>query len=219
VTFPLADEFTPLGYQWSLNSSNILGATNSNLVISSLTQTDLGFYTVLSVTLLARSQVQMQCVNVSIYCNPVYRGYNILGKGATFSVSAWGTGPLIISGLIMVLLFRTQLIKHSTCRAFNSQTLVSTQWWSVARWNSNDTPEQVVVEPAGVSLGFCPALTISGVVGYSYVIQSATNLMARTAGHSDEFDIDSTIQIWVDTSVDASSPFYPYISIRFCQVR
>jgi hypothetical protein len=67
---------------------------------------------------------------------------------------------------------------------------------------------QVVVNPAGVSLGFYPGLTISGVAGYSYIIQSSTNL-ANTNGWVTLTNLTLTqpVQLWVDTNVDASSPF------------
>jgi len=68
---------------------------------------------------------------------------------------------------------------------------------------------KVVVRPPGVSLGFCPALTISGVSGYSYVIQSTTNLMATNAWVTlTNLTLTQPVQLWVDTTVDASSPFY-----------
>jgi hypothetical protein len=38
-----------------------------------------------------------------------------------------------------------------------------------------NAPAQVVVNAAGVSLGFCPALAIDGVTGYSYIIDRTAN--------------------------------------------
>jgi hypothetical protein len=66
---------------------------------------------------------------------------------------------------------------------------------------------QVVVNPAGVSLGFCPALTIDGVAGYSYVIQSSTNLRDTNAWVTlTNLTLTQRVELWVDTNVDASSP-------------
>jgi hypothetical protein len=61
--------------------------------------------------------------------------------------------------------------------------------------------------PANFSLGFYPGLTISG-AGYSYIIQSSTNL-ANTNGWLTLTNLILTqpMQIWVDTTVNASSPF------------
>jgi uncharacterized repeat protein (TIGR03803 family) len=213
VTFSVsATSFTPLGYQWSLNSSNILGATNSTLVIPSLTQTDLGFYTV--VVSNAFGSVTSSNATLSMYpfiATPFTGAITYWGQGATFSVSAWGTGPLIYQWFDNGV-----AIQNATNQTFN---LSSVQFTNAGLYSVvvssplgivTNTPGQVVVEPAGVSLGFCPALTISGVVGYSYVIQSATNLMATNGWVTlTNLTLTQPVQIWVDTSVDASSPFYP----------
>jgi hypothetical protein len=66
----------------------------------------------------------------------------------------------------------------------------------------------VVVNAAGVSLGFCPALTISGVPGYSYVIQSSPDLRNTNAWVTlTNLTLTQPVELWLDTSVDASSPF------------
>ena len=71
-----------------------------------------------------------------------------------------------------------------------------------------NAPAQVIVYPAGVSLGFCPTVTISGVVGYSYIIQSSTNLTDTNAWATlTNLTLTQPVQLWVDTNVDASSPF------------
>jgi hypothetical protein len=79
---------------------------------------------------------------------------------------------------------------------------------SSALGSVTNTPEEVVVNPAGVSLGFSPALTISGVVGQSYIIESSTNLANPNAWVTlTNLTLTQPVQIWVDTSIDASSPF------------
>ena len=68
---------------------------------------------------------------------------------------------------------------------------------------------QVVVNPAGVSLGFSPTLTITGAVGYVYIIQSSAHLSDTNAWVTlTNLTLTEPVQIWVDTSVNASSPFY-----------
>lgn len=68
---------------------------------------------------------------------------------------------------------------------------------------------QVVVNPAGVSLGFSPTLTITGVVGYAYIIQSSTDLTDTNAWVTlTNLTLTQPVELWVDTSVNASSPFY-----------
>ena len=69
---------------------------------------------------------------------------------------------------------------------------------------------QVIVNPAEVALGFYPGLTINGVVGYSYIIQSSTNLADVNAWITlTNLTLTQPVQLWLDTSVDASSPFNP----------
>ncbi|MEI8045352.1 MAG: hypothetical protein WCL11_28335, partial [Verrucomicrobiota bacterium] len=57
--------------------------------------------------------------------------------------------------------------------------------------------------------GFSPTLTIGGVAGYSYVIQSSTNLADTNAWVTlTNLTLTQPVELWVDTSVDASTPFY-----------
>jgi hypothetical protein len=73
-----------------------------------------------------------------------------------------------------------------------------------------NTPAQVVVNVAGVSLGFSPTLTISGVPGFTYVIQSTTNLENPNAWVTlTNMTLVQPVQLFIDTTVDASSPFNP----------
>jgi hypothetical protein len=132
------------------------------------------------------------------------------GKDATFSVQAWGTGPLSYQWFQngVALQNATNQTLTLTSIQFTNAGLYSVVVSSVLGSVTN-TPEQVVVEPAGVSLGFCPALTISGVVGYSYIIQSAPNLTDTNAWATlTNLTLTQPVQLWVDTNVDATSPFY-----------
>ena len=62
---------------------------------------------------------------------------------------------------------------------------------------------QVVVNPAGVSLGFSPTVRISGVVGYSYIIQRSVNLTDTNAWVTmADLTLTQPVQLWVDTNVD-----------------
>jgi hypothetical protein len=76
--------------------------------------------------------------------------------------------------------------------------------------STTNTAVQVIVNPAGVAIGFYPGLTITGEAGYSYTIQSSTNLADVNSWITlTNLTLTQPIQIWVDTSVDASSPFNP----------
>ena len=72
---------------------------------------------------------------------------------------------------------------------------------------ATNTPAQVVVNAAGVSLGFSPTLTIHGVAGCSYVIRRSTDLTNTNNWLTlTNLTFTQPVDIWVDTSVDTSSP-------------
>jgi hypothetical protein len=76
--------------------------------------------------------------------------------------------------------------------------------------SATNTPEQVVVNPAGISLGLYPGITINGVVGYIYSIQSTANLSDTNSWVTlTNLTLTQPIQIWVDTSTEASLPGNP----------
>lgn len=72
-------------------------------------------------------------------------------------------------------------------------------------------PELVVVKPAVVSLGlsgFRPMLTIQGATNYNYLIQRTADLSNSNSWVTmTNLTLAQPVQNWVDTSVDASSPF------------
>jgi len=79
-----------------------------------------------------------------------------------------------------------------------------------------NTPAQVVVNPAGVSLGLYPGVTVSGVVGYTYLIQANTDL-TNTNGWTTvaTLTLQDPVQLWVDVNCNAASPTNAH---RFYQV-
>ena len=87
---------------------------------------------------------------------------------------------------------------------------------SSALGSVTNTPEQVVVNPAGVSLGLYPGVTISGTVGYTYIIQRNANL-ANPNGWVTVTNLTLTqpVQIWADTSINTTLPTNQY---QFYQV-
>ena len=57
------------------------------------------------------------------------------------------------------------------------------------------------------TLGFCPAFTLNGIAGESYVIQSTTNLADTNAWVTlTNLTLTQPEQLWLDTSVDATAP-------------
>ena len=208
----------PLNYQWSLNNTNILGATNSTLTISNLVQTNLGTYAVV-VTNVFGSLTSSNAV-LSMYPILVipFGGLDTdWGYTNILSVAAWGSGPLsyqwyqngnVIDGATNQTLDFTG-IQFSNAGLYS--VVVSNPFGS-----ATNTPEQVVVNPSGISLGLCPAVTITGVVGYTYAIQSTTNLSNTNSWVTlTNLTLTQPVQLWVDTNTDASLPANP---LRFYQV-
>lgn len=77
-------------------------------------------------------------------------------------------------------------------------------------------PAQVVVNPAGVTLGLYPGVTIDGVVGYNYIIQNTADLSNTNAWVTlTNLTLVQPVQLWVDTNADASLPANPH---RFYRV-
>ena len=66
-------------------------------------------------------------------------------------------------------------------------------------------PALLVVNPAGVSIGLYPFLTIEGTVGKSFGIQYTTDVSQTNSWISlTNFTLTQPVQVWTDTSVDAS---------------
>jgi hypothetical protein len=208
-----ASGFIPLTYQWSLNGTNILGATSSSLTISNVSQSDLGIYAVVVADFFG---------NVTTSSNAMLSMYPFLavpfggvvtdwGKDAILSVQAWGTGPLSYQWFdngAAILNATNQTLDLSSIQFTNAglySVVVSSPLGSVT-----NTPEQVVVNPAGVSLGMYPGVTVSGVVGYTYIIQSTSDLSNTNSWVTvATLTLVEPIQLWVDINVNASLPGNP----------
>jgi len=200
-----------LSYQWSLNGTNISGATSSSLTIPNVVQTNLGTYCVVVTN--AFGPATSSNATLSMYpfiVTPFTGAITYWGKNATLSLGAWGTGPLNYQW------FQNGVaLQHATSQTL---TLTSIQFTNAGLYSvvvtsslgsATNAAAQVVVEPAGVALGFSPTVTISGVAGYRYIIQSAPNLTDTNAWVTlTNLTLTQPVQLWVDTSVDASSPFY-----------
>jgi hypothetical protein len=201
----------PLSYQWSLNGSNISGAIASSLTISNVVQCDLGTYAVVVTNDFGTNTSSNAVLSMYPFLAAPFTGaVTYWGQSSTLSVRAWGTGPLDYQWFydgVAISDATNQELTLTTIQATNAglySVVVTSPLGSVT-----NAAAQVVVEPAGVSLGFSPTLTISGVVGYNYIIQSTSNLL-NTNGWVTLTNLTLTqpVQIWVDTNVNASSPFY-----------
>jgi hypothetical protein len=195
------------------NGTNISSATGTSLTISNVVQTNLGTYAVVLTN--GVGSVRSSNAMLSMYPflgSPFIGVVTDWGYTNTLSVGAWGTGPLVY-----------QWLKNGTAiaNATNSTlTLTSIQFadaglYSVVVSNPfgsvTNTPAQVVVNPAGVSLGMFPGVYVSGVVGYTYAIQASADLR-NTNGWTTlaTMTLMQPIQLWVDFNVNALSPANPH---------
>jgi hypothetical protein len=201
----------PLSYQWSLNSTNISGATLTSLTIANVVQTNLGAYSVVVTN--GVGSVTSSNAMLSMYpfvASPFVGAVTYWGKPASFGIEAWGTGPLSYQWFkdgVAILNVNTQTLSFTSIQATNAglySVVVTSPLGSVT-----NAPAQVIVYPAGVSLGFCPSVTISGVIGYSYIIERTADLTNTNSWVTlTNLTLALPVQLWVDTNVDATSPSY-----------
>lgn len=202
----------PLSYQWSLNNTNIQGATNSTLTISNVAQADLGDYAVVVTNGFGSGTSSNAMLSMYPFLESPFGGDVIdWGQNTTLGVGAWGTGPLSYQWFdngVAIQSATNQTLSFTDiqfAKAGLYTVVVSSPLGSVT-----NPPEQVVVNVAGVSLGFSPTLTISGMPGFTYIIQSSTNLANTNAWVTlTNLILTQPMQIFIDTSVNASSPQNP----------
>jgi hypothetical protein len=207
-----------MNYQWTFNDTNIPGAISNTLTITNVTQCNLGNYAVIVSNYFGSVTSSNATLSMYPYITTPFAGaVTYWGKDATLTVQAWGTGPLSYQWFdngSAVANATNQTLTLTSIQATNGglySVVVSNAFGS-----TTNPPEQVVVEPAGVAIGLSPTLTISGVVGYNYVIQSTTDLGNTNSWVTvTNLTLTQPVQIWVDTNVDASQPGNPY---RYYQV-
>jgi hypothetical protein len=203
----------PLSYQWSLNGTNISGATLSSLTIPNVEQHDLGAYAVIVTNGVGSVRSSNAVLSMYPFINVPFAGTSTYwGKDATFSVGAWGTGPLSYQWFkdgFALLDATNSVLSLTSIQSTNAgiySVVVSSSLGSVT-----NPPAQVIVQPAGVSLGLYPGVTIDGVVGYNYTIRRTTDLSNTNAWVTmRNLTLAQPVQLWVDTNVDASLPANPH---------
>ena len=200
-------------YQWSLNGSNIAGATSNMLIFSNVVQTNLGTYAVVVSNAFGSVSSSNAVLSMYPYLIQPFSGLDTdWGYTNTLSVQAWGTGPLTYqwydNGTAIGGATNQQLTLDSI--QFTNAGLYSVVVTS-ALGSVTNTPEQVVVNPAGISIGLSPTITISGVAGYNYVIQRTTDLSNTNSWITvTNLTLTQPVQIWADLSINASLPGNPY---------
>jgi hypothetical protein len=203
----------PLSYQWSLNGTNISGATANSLTFSNVAQADLGTYAVVVTNGFGSVTSSNAILSMYPYLAVPFSGaVTYWGKDATFNVQAWGTGPLSYQWFKdgFAIADATNVALSVTSIQFTNAGL----YWVVVSsslGSVTNPPAQVVVNPAGISFGLCPAVTIDGVVGYNYIIRRTADLGNTNAWVTmTNLTLTQPVQLWVDTNVDASLPANPH---------
>jgi hypothetical protein len=208
----------PLFYQWMLNETNVVGATNSDYVITDLTVDTAGSYSVEVANAygITNSSPATMALLPSLI-SPFAGAIDIWGQNAVLNVGAVGSGTLYYQWY-----FNGQAIAGATASSYAMDgiqftnaglynVVVSSIYGSVT-----NTSYQVVVNPANTSIGLFAGVTIQGTVGYSYNIQSTTNLSDPNSWVTvTNITLTSPIQIWNDNSSDVHNPNNPQ---KFYQV-
>jgi hypothetical protein len=207
-----------LSYQWLLNGSNIVGATSSILTIPNVAQTNLGSYSVIVTNSLGSATSSNATLSMCPFiASPFTSVVAYWGKNATFSVQAWGTGPLSYQWLYDGIAIPTATDQTYTLTSvqFTNAGLYSVIVTS-ALGSATNSPAPVTVEPARISLGLSPSITINGVAGCTYIVQSTTNLSNPNAWITlTNLTLTQPVEIWADTTTDSTRPGSPK---RFYQV-
>ena len=209
---PASFSVTAIGatsYNWFFNGSSLPNATASNLTFASVVQSNLGPYLVVVTN--NYGAVTSSIANLYMYPSIITPFAGLVtdwGQNTELSIGAWGTGPLTYQWYdngILIPNATNSTLTFSAIQFTNAgsySVVVSSSLGSVT-----NTAAQVVVNPAGVSLGLYPGLTITGTVGYTYNIQSNPDLT-----NTNSWTTVATVtlwqptQFWVDVNNNAALP-------------
>jgi len=195
----------PLSYQWLFQSTNLLDTDASTLIVTNVTPQNLGTYAVIITN--DYGSVTSSVANLYMYPyleTPFTGEITYWGQTNTLTVGAWGSGNLAYQWY-----FNGAAISGATSSnlVLSGIQFTNAGLYSVVVTNSygsaTNTPEEVVVNPANVSLGLFAGVIIQGTVGYNYTIQGATNLSDPNSWMTlTNLTLTAPVQIWSDYSVD-----------------
>ncbi len=195
----------PLSYQWFFQGTNLLDSDTADLIVSNVTPQSLGQYSVIITN--SFGSVTSSIANLYLYPyleSPFPGAITIWGQTNTLSAEAWGSGNLsyqwYLNGAAISGATSSNLVLAGIqfTNAGLYSVVVSSSFGSVT-----NTPEQVVVNPANVSLALRADVIIQGTVGYLYTIQSTTNLQNTNSWVTEtNVILSQPVLDWDDNSVD-----------------
>lgn len=202
----------PFAYQWSYDGTNISGATSNVLTITNITPINLGSYAVVVTNVFGSVTSSIATLSMYPYLTEPFTGLvTDWGYTNTLSVQAWGTGPLSYQWYdngAAIADATNQMLNLADIQFTNAglySVVVTSPFGS-----TTNTPEEVVVNPAGSSLGLYPGLTISGVTGFTYIIQRSANLSDTNSWVTvTNLTLTQPVQLWVDTNINSNLPGNP----------
>jgi hypothetical protein len=202
--------YPSLSYQWRFNGTNIWGATNSTFVVTNMQTNKAGAYSVrvsscgytmssnANLIMLTPPVIMLQPQSAVGYCSKSVM-FDVAAEGVPAPTYQWYKDSAALAGATNDIL---QLNNLTSADAGYYRVVASNSLNSV----TSSPPALLIVNPAGVSLGFHPFLTITGTVAYTYGILSSTNLSRADASTTvTNLTLTEPEQEWIDTSVDAIS--------------
>ena len=197
--------YPALSYQWLFNGVDLPGANSSSLVITNVGTNHLGNYWVEAWNAYSAVTSSPAALLMSPSFQTPFAGLvAIRGREATLSVSAWGSGNLSYQwykdGVLVPGATNGSLVFPAVQFGDGGlySVVVNSPYGSIT-----NTPAQLVINPANISLGLAAMITIEGVAGYTYGIEYTTDLQNTNSWQSlTNITLTQPIQIWVDTSVN-----------------
>jgi hypothetical protein len=200
-----ASSYPALFYQWTFNNTNLPGATSSTLTISNVLLANLGNYAVLVGNGFSSDTSDTATLSMSPSITMPYVGATaVWGYSAALSVGAIGTGLLSYQWFLngMAIGGATNPVFSLPSVQFTNGGLYSVVVSSTLGSVTNSA--LLVVNPAGTVMGMCASITITGVPGYTYVIQYTTNLAVTNSWITlTNLTLQQPVELWVDTSTNA----------------
>lgn len=199
-------------YQWTFDGTNIAGATSSILAFTNVVQSNLGTYGAIISNIFGSIATSNAVLGMYPYLVDPFGGLvTDWGYTNTLSVIAGGSGPLdyqwydngtALAGATNQTLTFTN-IQFTNGGLYT--VVVSSPYGSVT-----NAPEQVVIDPSGIAIGLSPTVTITGVVGYNYIIQRTPDLSDTNSWVTvTNLTLTSPVQIWADTNINTAAPSTP----------